>query len=506
MSDEEEAGGFGDASDSEEDAGGFGGADEDEEEVEAGFGALEASEGEEDGGDFGAAADEEEESAGFQMEAEPEPPKPKDDTHSFEKFAAKHIKSPNTGSYQLDGLKAPLLKVDKKLSATAVNTFTHVSRWLGITAKIGKATVNTIKTAAEIIKPALKELQLRDETYCQLMKQMTENPASSSRARGVILLTILIGSFAPSKVLLPVVRKFIADGPPGFIPYQRLLLRRTLHNGARTEPPAQMEITSAKKKQIARVQISTDMMTGNSNTARLDPASVCQEWVDEIANREGVKDAYGFTVFVNRLGKLTSMRGAGGKGMHIMDIISKLDQEAAKKGEKAVDFAELAGSMSFQKQYFRPDHDSMKDPAGTLLTYHQIQAGMKEGIYLCKTDEDWNTLAAIMFYAEYGEVVDDKEMVNSIEKWLPASALATADAKKRFAPVSKAHAKGDFSRKQFSATQTQDLLIKYALENWSMVNSFSSDGALMLVPNGKKLVKRNSSKKSPAKKKSMKKK
>ena len=262
-----------------------------------------------------------------------------------------------------------------------------------------------------------------------------------------------------------------------------------------------MEISAAKKKQIARVQVGTDMMTQKTNTARLDPASVCKEWVDEIAQREGIKDSYGFTIFVNRLGKLTSMAGMGGNGNHVMDIISKLDQEALKAGGKALDFAELAGSMTFQKLYFRPDHDSMKDPAGTELTYHQIQAGMKNGIYLCKKDEDWNMLAAVMFYVEYGEVVDDNDMLKSIEMWLPQIALAKGDAQSRFGAVSKSHAKGEFSRKSFSKVQSQDILIKYALENWSMVNSFSSDGALMLVPNGKAVVKRNSSKKSKGKSK-----
>ena len=206
MSDEE-AGGFGSESE-EEDAGGFGGAEEDEEGIEAGFGALEEEDEEEDGGGF----QEEEEEEDLNMEPEPEPPKAKDDTHSFVKFAAKHIKAPNTSNYQLEAITVPLLIKDKKHVDKALKIFVHVCRWLGITAKVGKATLNTIKTASAIISPGLKEVQLRDETYCQLMKQMTDNPATSSRARGVILLTVLIGSFAPSKVLLPVVRKFVNDG------------------------------------------------------------------------------------------------------------------------------------------------------------------------------------------------------------------------------------------------------------------------------------------------------
>ena len=87
------------------------------------------------------------------------------------------------------------------------------------------------------------------------MKQLTDNPSKQSRARGVILLTLMLGCFAPSPKLLPTLRKFIADGPPGYIPYQELLLKRTLFNGTRKEPPCSLELASAKRKQIMRVQV-----------------------------------------------------------------------------------------------------------------------------------------------------------------------------------------------------------------------------------------------------------
>ena len=77
----------------------------------------------------------------------------------------------------------------------------------------------------QIFKPAIDKSELRDELYCQLMKQLTRN-AKLSEQKCWELLWLCSGLFSPSAQLYPHLSKFLqsrqADQPMAMECAQRL--------------------------------------------------------------------------------------------------------------------------------------------------------------------------------------------------------------------------------------------------------------------------------------------
>lgn len=503
MSDEEEAGGFGGgASEEEDDAGGFGGgADEEDEEEGFGVGDDEEEEEEEDeGGGFGmddldeeeeaeegfgeandeeeggfggaGGDDEEEEATAAAPTAEKAPAAPEEPQEDYVPFAKKYFCNDNTHGYQLEPITAPCLKIKgKNRIAAALNVFVHICKWMGITAVVGKSTIGTMKTAAKILFPGLMTESLRDETYVQLMKQMTDNPARASRARGTILLTLMMGCYLPSKKMIPVLRHFIVTGPPGYKTYLTMLLRRTGYNGPRAEPPTSLDLKSAKLKQICKIPIKLDMITGDSALCRLDAASTREEFVNELCHHHGITNTKGWTININRFGKNVDVSMAGTK--HMMDEIAKVD--FACPGQ--ADYLNLAGQLTLKRAFLPAGYDPMSDEAGTVVTYHQIQKHVAMGKLKLESQEAYNEIVAQMYYVEYGDMMEESNLKAIMDKFLPAAAKKELPTEKRQGAVEKVHAKATYCRKQLTQLEVQSMVVTFAMETWKA--EFAKSGAAL---------------------------
>ncbi|KAK5645798.1 hypothetical protein RI129_004262 [Pyrocoelia pectoralis] len=294
--------------------------------------------------------------------------------------------------------------------------------------------------------------ELRDEIYCQICKQLTNNPTKTSHARGWILLSLSVGCFPPSERFLNYLRAFIRDGPPGYAPYCEGRLYRTFRNGVRSQPPSWLELQATKNKDPINLKVS--FMDEGVRTIEADSASTSEEVCQKIALNINLRDAFGFSLFITLHDKVMSL---GSDADHVMDAISQCEQYAKEQGgkERAANW-----SLIYRKEIFTPWHDPAQDPIATDLIYHQVIRGLKYGEYRCSTEGDVATLAAQQYYIDNGGEMNQKVLRTRIGEYLPG-----------YLKIVDAFGKSACVKQRYAVIKAKEDIVRYTKAVWPILFS-----------------------------------
>ncbi|CAB3368903.1 Hypothetical predicted protein [Cloeon dipterum] len=317
-----------------------------------------------------------------------------------------------------------------------------------------------------IIGHGILRSQLRDEIYCQICKQLTNNPSKSSHARGWILLSLCVGCFAPSEKFVKYLRAFIRQGPPGYAPYCEGRLQRTITNGTRTQPPSWLELQATKSKEP--ILLTVTFMDGAQITLRTDSATTASELVDSVANKIGLKDRFGFSLFIALFDKVSSL-GSGGD--HVMDAVSQCEQYAKEQGAQE---RNAPWRLFFRKEIFAPWHDPTFDPVATNLIYQQVVRGVKYGEYKCDKEEDVAMLAAQQYYIDHGSNLSPSILIGSLPIYLPDPYLIGPKEKvmdKWSTSVTQAFKKSYYVKESVPKEKVKEDIVTYARLKWPLLFS-----------------------------------
>ncbi|XP_046806985.1 myosin-VIIa isoform X1 [Lucilia cuprina] len=258
--------------------------------------------------------------------------------HNLKKFAEEHFRanlSARRGSasglhsVRSDGdelwrhsrnlLKAPLLKqlqYEQELFELSVIMFQNILKYMGDIPS-GKQPTNT----DIIFKPSLEHEQLRDELYCQLMKQLTDNNANYSEERGWDLMYLATGLTFPSGVVMKELLEFLRTRPHVLAAESLKRVKRTLANGQRKYPPYIIEVEGIQHR-FMHIYHKIYFPDATVEAFEIESFTRGSDLAKAIGSRLKLKSLEGFSLFVKIGDKAFSIP----ENDFIFDFITELMQ------------------------------------------------------------------------------------------------------------------------------------------------------------------------------------
>ncbi|XP_049629050.1 unconventional myosin-VIIb [Suncus etruscus] len=328
---------------------------------------------------------------------------------------------------------------------------------------ISERPMSNLEKVQFIVGYAILRPSLRDEIYCQICKQLSQNEKTSSLARGWILLSLCLGCFLPSERFMKYLLNFINHGPPAYGPFCAERLKRTCTNGVRMEPPTWQELQAVKSKK--HIPIHVALLNGETLTITVDSASTSQEVCQQIARKQGLSDHLGFSLQVSVYDKFWFL-GSGSD--HVLDAIAQCEQLTRAKGESE---RQSPWCIYFRKEFFTPWHDSQEDPVSTKLIYHQIIHGVRLGEYSFEKEEELVQLLAQHCYVQLGASPRSQAVQELLSSCVPTKLYRTKPPEKWVSLITAALAKASFTQKQATAQAVREQVVDTARLQWPMLFS-----------------------------------
>ncbi|KAL1773374.1 unconventional myosin-VIIb [Sigmodon hispidus] len=328
---------------------------------------------------------------------------------------------------------------------------------------VPKRPMSNLEKVHFIVGYAIMRPGLRDEIYCQICKQLSENYKSSSLGRGWILLSLCLGCFPPSERFKKYLLNFIGQGPSNYGPFCAERLQRTLVNGVRAEPPTWLELQAVKSKKHIPIQVI--LATGGSLTISVDSASTSREICQHIAQKQGLRDQLGFSLQVAVYDKFWSL-GSGCD--HVMDAVAQCEQLAQERGESQ---RQSPWRIYFRKEFFTPWHDSREDPVSTELIYCQVIRGVWSGEYNFEKEEDLVGLLARHCYVQLGAAMKSNTVRELLPSCVPSKLYRTKSPEQWVSTVTAAHAKAPYTQSKASPLAVKEQTVEAARLQWPLLFS-----------------------------------
>uniref|UniRef100_A0A3B4EZ56 Unconventional myosin-VIIa-like n=1 Tax=Pundamilia nyererei TaxID=303518 RepID=A0A3B4EZ56_9CICH len=307
-----------------------------------------------------------------------------------------------------------------------------------------------------IIGYALSKHGIWDEIYCQICKQLLKNNDRRNRMQGWILLSICLGIFPPTDLFRKYLENFLRRGPYDYRGYCTERLKRIVANGPRKELPCWIELQAARTRKP--IDTTVAIQDGRNIEIQLNSSSTSEEVCQDVANDIGLKDTYGFSLYIRLYDKMWSL---GNSGAHVLDAISQCEEEMRRQGRLEKD---TPWSLSLRKELFTPWHESKLDEVSTDLIYRQIIKGIKAGEYVADKDDDYIQLAIMHYYIMFGSEYSVENVTKVVNECITTQLIESKSKTRWTQFISSAHKEVN----QQNSDEVKGELVDIARKKWAI--------------------------------------
>ncbi|KAF5273638.1 hypothetical protein FQR65_LT04638 [Abscondita terminalis] len=160
----------------------------------------------------------------------------------------------------------------------------------------------------EIFTAALTNDLLKDEIYCQIMRQLTFNRLSQSEESGWELMYLVTGLFGCSPSLMTELTKFLKSRTHPFVEPCLRRLQKTIKVGPRRSPPYAIEVDAIQHRSM-QVYHKVYFPDDTDEAVEIDSMTKASDVCSSLADRLGLISSEGFSLFIMISDKVFSIPG-----------------------------------------------------------------------------------------------------------------------------------------------------------------------------------------------------
>jgi hypothetical protein len=304
-------------------------------------------------------------------------------------------------------LSKPLHRdLPKELEEDAVQTFRNITSYMG-ERKSSKGPEGHIDKLCRMA--IAKDEMLRDEIYCQLVKQTTENPDREHNLRGWRLMAVLLGIFPPSKRFAFYLKAYLQKSRaherdpevPKFARFCEEALMRSQECGPREMPPSALEMEAAQNRR--NVALTVHFTDDSDRLLLIQAQTTVLDVVRAMVTALKLPYRAGSDLHLWGLYETDPFSGAEvplGFQQRVLDVREQW-MERMHQLNRGADQEKMEIKLVFKARLFMARE--MKALKGDALHLYYIQAvrDVLRGSYSCSVKESVQ-LAALQLVAEYG--------------------------------------------------------------------------------------------------------